>query len=103
MTPQAPAVKPASSRTAVVALCLALSIIPMNVGILVKGLNVPKNEVDMWLLLFTLLAFIQLLIGLVALIAGIVHRVRFGAGGVLPAVFGGLASLGAIAGGIGGF
>lgn len=93
---------PAPNRVPLVAMLIAIGIIPINTGIWFIAVSASRSEMGGWFLLFTLLALGQLVCGLVAGVTGIRHRMQNGSGGVPSAVFGLLASLGALAGWAGG-
>jgi len=85
------------SRVALIAVLIALAIIPMNVVVYVQILEHARSEPGMWSALFSFLALGQLVAGLVAAVSGVRNK-RFVSMGL-----GTLAALGAIAGWLGGF
>lgn len=79
---------------------LALGIIPINTVICFQMWG---SKDGMWIVLFTLLAAGQLIIGLVAVVLGIRRQMKVGGGsGIAFAIISGLAALGAPLGWVGG-
>lgn len=85
------------SRVPLIAMLIALGIVPLNVVAYGLVLDNSRHEPGTWSLLFTVLAFGQLVAGIVALVSGIRNK-RF-----VAATVGTFAFLGAIAGWVGGF
>ncbi len=81
---------------------VALLLIGVNVFVWLTSILVGRDDRDTWLFLFTLVAVVQLIAGLVALVAGIRSRMKTKKYGVVPAVIGGLASVGAVVGWVAG-
>lgn len=92
--------QPTGSRVPLIAMLLAIGIVPVNFGVCMMMWS--KSKDGMWIVLFSLLALGQFIAGLVALVAGIRHKVKYGSGGVPSAILGALAAIGAPLGWFGG-
>lgn len=95
-----PAAAPKAFPIALVALGVSLLIIPLNVVIWWLAVSAKRDATMTWFAIFGLLAFVQFVSGLTAVVAGARQRMREGQGGVVAIVFGALSTLGAVAGGV---
>ncbi|MBL8923767.1 MAG: hypothetical protein JNJ54_33235 [Myxococcaceae bacterium] len=86
---------------ALIAVALSLLVVPLNCVVFYLMLDGPRSELDTWLVLFLMLAGLQFVFGVVAVVAGVIERRRNGQGGLGPIIFGSLSALGAPAGAVG--
>lgn len=81
---------------------LSLGVIPLNASLWWMGLIAIKADKGTFAQLFTVVAVVQFVAGILALVAGIRMRLKTGKAGVGPAIAGGIAALGALAGWVSG-
>jgi hypothetical protein len=86
---------------ALIAVSLSLLVVPLNCVVFYLMLDGPRSELDRWLVLFLVLAAVQFIAAVVAIVAGVIERKRNGKGGLGPIILGALSALGAPAGAVG--
>ncbi len=82
-------------RLPIVAAIVAVAIIPLNTVVWLRSLSVKSADTGLYVFFFSLLAFLQFVAGLVALVSGVTFRRALGGKAVASAVAGGLSMAGA--------